>query len=250
MAAYDLEEQEQIDNLKAWWKQHGNMLLNIVLAASLVVIAWRGWEWYQGNQSGQASVIYSVLQRAAGDKDTQKVKAAAGELIDKFGGTAYAPLGALVAAKTALDANDSKTARAQLEWAVSNGKDEVRDLARLRLAMLLLDEKAYDDALKQLDNAHASAFDSRYSELKGDILSTQGKTAEATAAYKAALTALDAKPADADKKAEGKDSKATEKPAEGSEAAAAASEANAMLDSANKAARQLLQQKLDALGGA
>lgn len=250
MAAYDLEEQEQIDNLKAWWKQHGNMLLNIVLAASLVVIGWRGWEWYQGNQSGQASVIYSALQRAAGDKDTQKVKAAAGELIDKFGGTAYAPLGALVAAKTALDANDSKTARAQLEWAVSNGKDEVRDLARLRLAMLLLDEKAYDEAIKQLDNAHASAFDSRYAELKGDILSTQGKMAEATAAYKAALTALDAKPADADKKADGKDSKATEKPAEGSDAAAAASEANAMLDSANKAARQLLQQKLDALGGA
>lgn len=238
MAVYDLEEQEQIDTLKSWWKQHGNMLLNIVLAASLVVIGWRGWGWYQDSQAGQASTLYSLLQKAAADKDTQKVKAAAGELIDKFGGTTYAPLGALIAAKSALDNQDSKTARAQLEWAATHGKDEIRDLARLRLAAVLLDEKAYDEALKQLAEAHATAFEGRFAELRGDVLVAQGKPEEARKAYEAALTVLLAKPAKpaADKAATDKDD------------AAPADELDAMMDSAKKASRQLLQQKIDALG--
>lgn len=187
MAHYDLEEQEQIDSIKTWWKMYGNLVTGIVVAGSLAVIGWQGWNWHQRSQSAQASAIFAALEQAVAVRDGQKVKAAAGELAEKFGGTSYAALGALVAARQSFDAGDLKTAKAQLTWAVENGKDEIRDLARLRLASVLLDEKAYDDALKQLEAAHAAAFAARFLELKGDVLAASGKKPEARTAYRAAL---------------------------------------------------------------
>ena len=187
MAHYDLEEQEQIDTLKTWWKMYGNLVTGVVVAGSLAVIGWQGGNWYQRSQAAQASAIYGVLEQAVAARDAQKVKAAAGELAEKFGGTTYAALGALVAARQSFEAGDLKTARAQLTWAAENGKDEIRDLARLRLASVLLDEKAYDEALKQLEAAHAAAFAARFLELKGDVLAAAGKKPEARAAYQAAL---------------------------------------------------------------
>lgn len=211
MAHYDLEEQEQIDTLKTWWKMYGNLVTGLVMAASLAVVGWQGWNWYQGGQSAKAAAIYGVLEQAAAAGDAQKVKAAAGELAEKFGRTAYASLGAMVAAKQSFDAGDLKTAKAQLIWVAENGKNEVRDLARLRLAAVQLDEQAYDEALKQLEAAHAAAFDARFLELKGDVLTAQGKKAEARTAYKSALEKMADKPS---------------------------------------ASRELLQQKLDSLGEA
>ena len=187
MAHYDLEEQEQIDTIKTWWKMYGNLVTGVIVAASLAVIGWQGWNWHQRGQSAQAAAIYGVLEQAAAARDAQKVKSAAGELAEKFGSTSYAALGALVAARQSFDAGDLKTAKAQLTWAADNGKDEIRDLARLRLAAVLLDEKAYDDALKQLEAAHAPAFAARFLELRGDILAAAGKKPEARIAYKAAL---------------------------------------------------------------
>ena len=214
MAHYDLEEQEQIDSLKTWWKMYGNLVTGVVVAASIGVIGWQGWNWHQRSQVAQASAIYAVLEQGAALRDGQKVKAAAGELAEKFGSTSYAWLGALVAARQSFDAGDLTTARAQLSWAVDNAKDEVRDLARLRLAAVLLDEKAYDEALKQLEAAHDAAFAARFLELKGDVLAAQGKVPEARAAYKAAL--------DKGEVREGR----------------------------GGAGRELLRQKLDSLGGA
>ena len=194
MAHYDLEEQEQIDTLKTWWKMYGNLVTGLVMAASLAVVGWQGWNWYQGGQSAKAAAIYGVLEQAAAAGDAQKVKAAAGELAEKFGRTAYASLGAMVAAKQSFDAGDLKTAKTQLIWVAENGKNEVRDLARLRLAAVQLDEQAYDEALKQLEAAHAAAFDARFLELKGDVLTAQGKKAEARTAYKSALEKMADKP--------------------------------------------------------
>ena len=193
MAHYDLEEQEQIASLKTWWNMYGNLLTTVVTVACLAVIGWQGWNWYQRGQSAQAAAIYSVLEQAVAVRDAQKIKAAAGELAEKFGGTAYAALGALQAGKQSFEAGDLKTAKAQLGWAADNGKDEIKDIARLRLAAVLLDEKSYDEALKQLDVSHAAAFASRFQELKGDILGAQGKKAEALAAYKVAQTKSEGK---------------------------------------------------------
>ena len=144
MAHYDLEEQEQIDSIKTWWKMYGNLVTSVVTVACLAVIGWQAWNWYQRGQSTQAAAIYSVLEQAVSARDAQKIKAAAGELAEKYGSTNYAVLGALLAGKQSFDASDLKTAKVQLSWAADNGKDELKDIARLRLAAVLLDEQAYD----------------------------------------------------------------------------------------------------------
>ena len=193
MAHYDLEEQEQIDSLKTWWKMYGNLVTGAVVAASLAVVGWQGWNWYQRGQAAQAAAVYGALEQAVMARDGQRVKTIAGELTEKFSGTAYAALGALTAAKASFEAGDLKTAQLQLAWAADHGKEEIRDVARLRLAAVLLDDKAYEEALKQLDAAHAPAFAARFAELKGDVLVAQGKKAEARNAYQAALGKLDGK---------------------------------------------------------
>lgn len=191
MAAYDLEEQEQLAEIKAWWKQYGNRLVNVATVVALIVIAWQGWNWYQRNQVGQASVVYGVLQKAVQEKDTQRIKAASGELLEKFSRTPYAVLGALTSAKAMVEAGDAQTAKAQLLWAAEHAKDELRDLARLRAAAVLLDEKAYDQALAQLDGASGPAFEIRFLDMRGDILVAQDKKADAVSAYRTALAKLD-----------------------------------------------------------
>ncbi|QKS29506.1 MAG: tetratricopeptide repeat protein [Candidatus Accumulibacter similis] len=224
MATYDLEEQEQIAELKAWWKQYGSLVTGIITAAALAALAWQGWNWYERQQSAQAAVVFSSLQKAIASNDAQRIKAASGELADKYGGTAYASLAALKTARVLVDAGDVKTARVQLAWVVDHGKDGLRDVARLRLAALMLDEKAYDEALKLLEGAPAAGFAARFADARGDVLAAQGKAGEARAAYQAALAALDA----VDGGGKGR---------------------NSLQDGqANAAYRESLQLKLDALG--
>jgi predicted negative regulator of RcsB-dependent stress response len=192
MATYDLEEQEQLDELKTWWKMHGNLVTAVVVAVAVVVLGWQGWNWWQRKQAAGASLLYAAVQQAAATGDAKRARDITGELIDKYSGTSYAGMAALLSARVQNDAGDAKTARAELSWAAENAKDDAsRDLARLRLAAALLDDKAYDEALKQLATAPSAAFVPRYAELKGDILAAQGKDAEAKAAYQAALTKMD-----------------------------------------------------------
>lgn len=193
MATYDLEEQEQLEELKTWWKMHGNLVTGILVAVALAAAGWQGWNWWQRQQAAQASSVYAALQTAMEQKDGKRVRTLAGELIDKYSSTSYAGLGALLAAKVQVDAGDAMNARVQLAWAAENARDPgLRDLARLRLAAVMLDEKAYDDAMKQLAAEPAAAFAARFAELRGDILAAQGKLVEARNAYDLALSRFDA----------------------------------------------------------
>ena len=187
MAAYDLEEQEQLAELKAWWKQNGNLVLGAVAAVLLVFAGWNGWRWYQRSQSLEAAALYENLQQAARMNDGKAVRDAAGGILENYARTAYAPLAALVSAKVNYQAGDLKTARAQLQWAVDNARqEEVRAIARLRLATVLLDENAYDEAMKAIEAKPAEGFDSLFASMRGDILAAQNKRAEARTAYNAA----------------------------------------------------------------
>ena len=189
--AYDLEEQEQLATLKAWWAKYGNLTTWVVIAGLAAYSGWNGWQYYQRNQAAQASVLFDELQNAAGAKDNAKVQRVAGDIESKFGRTAYASLAALGAAKSAFDANDLKSAKAQLEWVLAHGKDEHKNIAAIRLAGVLLDEKAYDAALKALAGATLPQFKFAVEDRKGDILAAQNKLEEARGAYKAALEAAD-----------------------------------------------------------
>ena len=226
MATYDLEEQEQLAEIKAWWKMYGNLVVNILLAVLVTLVAWLGWTRYQGSQASQAAMVFNGLQNAVQAKDSSRIKMANGELVEKFGGTNYASLGALITAKAMIDAGDAKTAKLQLVWVAEHGKDELRDLARLRLAAVLLDEKAYDEALKQLEAPGSQSFAARFADTRGDVLAAQGKKPEALIAYQSALAKLD----EATKTAQGASGKVT-------------------AEQANSIYRELVQQKLDAQGG-
>jgi predicted negative regulator of RcsB-dependent stress response len=184
----DLEEQEQVAELKAWWKQHGNLIVATILAAALAFAGWQGWRWYQASQSSQAAAHFDTLARAAQAGDAKALRDAAGTLIESYPRTLYASMAALVAARFHFDRNDLKAARAQLEWVIERSPaEDFKDLARLRLAAILLDEKAYDEALKLLDAKHAPAYDSQYAALRGDVLVAKNQPAEARAAYQLAL---------------------------------------------------------------
>jgi len=190
---YDLEEQEQIDALKAWWRQNGRLVIVAVVAAIVAAGAVGGWRYYKDSQGAKASQLYATLEKAVRANDVKQVKDVAGQLIDKYGGTAYGPMAALAAAKTDFDAGDLAGAARRLEWAAEHGRDEeVRAIARLRLAGVRLDEKKYDEALKLLEGKHPESFAGLYADLRGDALLGLGKTAEAKAAYKLALEKLPA----------------------------------------------------------
>ena len=186
--ALDLEEQEQVAELKAWWKQHGNLIVAAVLACALAFAGWQGWRWYQANQAAQAAGLYESLARAAQAGDGKALRDAAGSLIESYPRTLYAAMGALVAARFHFDRNDLKAAKTQLAWVIErSASEDFKDVARLRLAAVLLDEKAYDEALKVLDEKHGPAYDAQFTALRGDVLVAKGQPAEARTAYQAAI---------------------------------------------------------------
>ncbi|MCW5298451.1 YfgM family protein [Herbaspirillum lusitanum] len=190
--AYDLEEQEQLASIKAWWSKYGNLLTWVLIVALAAYGAWSGWNLYQRKQSQQASQLYEEQQKAAEAKDNAKVLRAATDMQDKFSGTAYAQMSALVAAKTAFSANDTETAKKQLQWVIDHGRDaEYKAIASIRLAGLLLDAKAYDDALKLLAGDFPAQFAGAVADRKGDILVAQDKRDEARTAYQLALDKTD-----------------------------------------------------------
>ena len=191
MATYDLDEQERLDELKAWWKRWGTLVLT---ALAIIVAATAGWRWWQNhtiNQSLEAAAVYEKLTQSLSAGDAKTALESGSLLIDQYKKTAYAPRAALLLAKLNVDSKELKSAQSQLEWVIANSKETaLRDLARLRLAGVLLDEKQYDAALKQLDSPRSDAFAPRFDDLRGDVLLAQGKQAEARAAYQAAFVKM------------------------------------------------------------
>jgi predicted negative regulator of RcsB-dependent stress response len=189
--SYDLQEQEQLDSLKAWWRSNGNWVAGAATLVLAAVLAYQGWSWYVLRQASAASALYEEFDRASASKDPKdaiKARDLAGTLIDQHGSTVYAALAALREAKANLDANDPKAAKAQLTWAAEHaGQKELALLARVRLAGLLLDEKAYDQALQTLNVDVPEAFATEFADRRGDVYAAQGKAAEARAAYTEAL---------------------------------------------------------------
>lgn len=191
MATYDLEEQEQLENLKAWWKQWGNY---IVYGASAVLIAFAGYQYWHHlaqKKTMEAAERYEAMQQALEKNDQKTALGLGAELMEHYESTPYAPRAVMQMARLNTDNKDTKSAQAQLEWVVAHTKEPAyKDLARLNLAGVLLDGKQYDAALSQLNTQHTDAFGPRFDDLKGDVYLAQGKTAEARAAYTAAYDKL------------------------------------------------------------
>ena len=187
----DLQEQEQLDDLKAFWKQYGNLITWVITACLLAYAGWNAWGWYQRDQATKASAMFDELDKAAVAGDADKVGRIFNDLKDRYGRTVFADQGGLLAARVQFDKGQADAAKASLAWVADTAsEDEYRSVARLRLAGLQLDAKQYDAALKTLDADSAKPFAALVADRRGDVLLAQGKTAEARSAYQAAWKAM------------------------------------------------------------
>lgn len=194
MAVLDLQEQEQLEAFKAWWKDNGNQMLGALLIVVVAMGGWRGWQYYQHQQANEAATLYQQFIEQLASNDAKRVNDAAAAVTDKFASTAYAARAALIAAQVNEQGKDLARAKTQLQWVIDHaGEATLKDVARLRLAAVFLDEKNYADALKQLEAKHPDSFDGLYADLRGDVLSAQGKIDEARSSYKLAYEKIDAK---------------------------------------------------------
>lgn len=190
--AYDHEEQEQLAQLKAFWAKYGTVITALFTLIALTFAGYRGWQYFQQKQAMQAAVVYEALAEGAKAKDMAQVKEASGVLLDKYKRTAYAQMGALIAASSYVEAKDVRAAKAQLEWVIEHARDDMFEhLARVRLAGILLDEKAYDAGLKLLAAEPPKSFAGQYADRRGDLFAAQNKAKEAQAEYAKALDLLD-----------------------------------------------------------
>ncbi|MFG6414662.1 YfgM family protein [Roseateles sp. DC23W] len=187
----DLEEQEQLDQLKAFWKRWGGLITWVITAVLAAYAGWQGWNWYQRDQAAQAGAMYAEFDRALAAQDADKAAAAAGDLKARFGGTGFAAQAGLQAAKLQLEKGKTDEAKQSLAWVAEHGSEaSYRDLARLRLAGLQLDSKAYDEAGKTLDAIKSKDFEALVADRRGDALLLQGKRDEAKAQYQKSLAGL------------------------------------------------------------
>ena len=185
------DEQESIESFKAWWTQWGNATTWVVLIVLLALAAWNGWNFWQRRQAAEAAVLYDQVQQAANSSDKAMLTRVATDMEDRFGGTAYAQMTALGVAKALYMTGDTAGAKAQLQWAADHAKDdEFRQVAKLRLASLLLDEKAYDQGLALIPQPDSGPFKGIVADGRGDLLAAAGKRDDARAAYKLALDSL------------------------------------------------------------
>ncbi|MBZ8140559.1 hypothetical protein CLD22_11690 [Rubrivivax gelatinosus] len=190
----DLQEQEQLDALKAFWKRYGNLVTWVLIAALAAYAGWNGWNYWQRSQALKASAMYDELDRAALAGDADKSGRIFADLKERYPGTAYAEQGGLAAAKVQFEKGQVEAAQATLSWVADKAvEDEYRTIARLRLAALLASAKQYEPALAQLDGAKAAGFEALVADRRGDVLAAAGRNDEARTAYEAAYKAMDDK---------------------------------------------------------
>lgn len=188
----DLEEQEQLDELKHFWKQYGNLITWALIVVLGAFAAWNGYQYWQRSQAAQASVMFDEIERAVQSGETARIDRALADMKERFGGTAYAQQAGLLTAKAHYDKGNVDAARAALTWVADKAADPgYQAVAKLRLAGILLEKKAYDEALQQVSGAFPKDFSGLVADRRGDILMAQGKKTEAKAEYEKAYKALD-----------------------------------------------------------
>lgn len=197
MAVYDLEEQEQLSKIKAWWEEYGKFVTAIAVAAAIASVSWQGFNWYQNKKAHEAGSLYFIVQEAVERGDAARAREATGQIIERHAKSPYAAMAALMSAGVQFQAGDYQNARAHLEWLKGQADNPVLvEIATLRLATVKLAEGDADAALAELSSVNPGALKARFEDLRGDILTMKGEREQAIIAYRAALEAFAASPAD------------------------------------------------------
>jgi predicted negative regulator of RcsB-dependent stress response len=187
----DLEEQEQLDELKHFWKSYGNAITGVLLVVAIGLAGWFGYQYWQNGRATQASLMYDEVERAIQAGEIDRIDRALADMNERFGSTFQARQAGLIAAKTYHDKGKIDLAVAALTAvAVKSPDDGYGAMARLRLAGLLTEKKAFDEALKQVAGTFPKEFVPLADDRRGDVLMAQGKNAEAKAEYEKAYKGL------------------------------------------------------------
>ncbi len=191
--AYDLEEQESIDQLKAWWDKWGTALTAVVCVICLAFAGWNVWNWWQRNQVAKASAVYVALQTAVEQGDKKSIGSTSLGLIDEYSSTVYAPLGALNAAAAQARLGDTDAATNLLNWVINQkSHPEYADIARVRLAAVLLSAGKAADALKALEAVKpVKALEIELNDRFGDVYFALGDFAKAKESWGKVLATTD-----------------------------------------------------------
>lgn len=184
MSTIYMTEVEQIELLKKWWKRYHRVIITSLSVLLLVFSGVRYWQWHQQKHAEDASNAYEHLMVAFSSEDSESVQAYAQQLVSQYGGTVYADTARLIQAKLALSSGDFAKAKLGLQAVADHSKfDILADLARLRLARILIYEKAYTAALRELDRVKNSHYASLQTELRGDIYYAQSNLQKARKEY-------------------------------------------------------------------
>lgn len=187
----DLEEQEQLDQIKHFWAQYGNAITWLLIAVLGGFAAWNGWNYWQNRQAIQAAALFDEVQAAAQANDAERLKRSLVDMRTGFAKTAFAAQSSLLAARSIQEAGDAAAAREALQWIVDNNKEPAYlAVARLRLAALDLAAGDHDKALSWLSVPMPPAYEALAADRRGDVLLAQGKADEASTQYQSAWRSL------------------------------------------------------------
>ena len=188
----DLEEQEQLDELKHFWSKYGNLISGVLIVVMLALAGWNGYNYWQRSQAAQAAAMYDEMGKSLAGGDLAKAERTFNDMKDRYARASYTQQAGLALAKMAADASKPDVAKAALQWVADKSGDEgYAAIASLRLANIYLDAKQYPEALKALDAAKGDAFAALVSDRRGDVLLLQGQRDAAKAAYLTAFKAFD-----------------------------------------------------------
>ena len=186
------EDEAEVENIKRWWKENWKSLTAGLVIGLGAIGGYEGYRRYQASQAEHASQIYEDLKAAVTAKKADEALVLGDKLIADFAKTPYATAAALRLAQQGVEQGKLDDAAKRLQWVAGNSKDDgLRDLATLRLARVLWQQKKTEDALKLTEGEHG-AYNALFSELRGDIKLSAGDRAAARAAYEAAVKASDA----------------------------------------------------------
>ncbi|MEI8029060.1 MAG: tetratricopeptide repeat protein [Comamonadaceae bacterium] len=188
----DLEEQEQLDQLKHFWQQYGNAITWALILVLGAFASWNFYQYWQRSQATQAAAMYDEVERVVKSADAAKIDRVFADIKDRFGSTTYAQQAGLLVAKQYYGAGNIEASKAALAWVADKSSDAgYQAIAKLRLAGVLMEAKAFDEALKQLNGSFPANFEALVADRKGDVYRLQGNRAQALAEYEKAYKSFD-----------------------------------------------------------
>lgn len=188
----DLDEQEQLANIKHFWNRYGKWIITVVTVTSLTYLGWSAWNYWQYDQAQKSAILFDELSKSVTAGDIPKTDRVFADMKDKFGATSYTAQAALLAARMNYGVGKIDASKAALQWLVDSGAESAyKDVARLRLAGVQIEAKQYDEAIKLLSSDVSKSFAALAADRLGDAYTLQNKAEEAKAQYLKAYAGLD-----------------------------------------------------------